>query len=140
MLWHERLGAIGHGAGGDPVEEHTVGQEAFLVLFQVGYRIGEVEGAGGSLRHGGVRDGALGVPHLALTDSPSVMTRALLALDHAQCLRIDKDPQGAADMATDVWNELPTGFRTGLVQTRAEALRNALTGRPRAQLTEVLSF
>ncbi|WP_033309244.1 transcriptional regulator [Streptomyces iakyrus] len=77
---------------------------------------------------------------LALTDSPSVMTRALLALDLAQCLRIDKDPQGAADMATDVWNELPTGFRTGLVQTRAEALRNALTGRPRAQLTEVLSF
>ncbi|MFD3486270.1 transcriptional regulator [Streptomyces sp. NPDC058665] len=76
---------------------------------------------------------------LALTSSPSVMTRALLALDNAQCLLADRDPQGAADTATEVWKHLPKGFRTGLVRTRAETLRGGLTGKPRDQLTEVLS-
>ncbi|MFD5749677.1 helix-turn-helix domain-containing protein [Streptomyces sp. NPDC127033] len=76
---------------------------------------------------------------LALTSSPSVMTRALLALDKAQCLRADHDPQGAADMATGVWHHLPEGFRTGLVRTRTQTLHDSLTGKPRDQLTEVLS-
>lgn len=76
---------------------------------------------------------------LALTKSPSVMTRALLALDNAQCVLADRDPQSAADMAAEVWKHLPMGFRTGLVRTRAETLRGGLTGKPRDQLTEVLS-
>lgn len=76
---------------------------------------------------------------LALTNSPSVMTRALLALDNAQCLLADRDPQSAADMATEVWQHLPKGFRTGLVRTRTETLRDGLTGKPRDQLTAVLS-
>ncbi|MFE7973058.1 transcriptional regulator [Streptomyces shenzhenensis] len=76
---------------------------------------------------------------LALSTSPSVMTRALLALDTAQCLRADRDPQGAADMAIHVWEQLPEGFRTGLVRTRAETLRGSLTGEPRDQLTEALT-
>ena len=42
-------------------------------------------------------------------------------------------------MATEVWQQLPDGFRTGLVRTRAEALRGTLTGKPRDQLAEVLS-
>ncbi|WP_234477622.1 transcriptional regulator [Streptomyces sp. MBT65] len=76
---------------------------------------------------------------LTLTTSPSVMTRALLALDAAQCLHTDRDPQGAADMATEVWRQLPEGFRTGLVHTRADTLCGSLTGRPREQLSEVLN-
>lgn len=76
---------------------------------------------------------------LALTDSPSVMTRALIALDHAKCLRIDKDPQAAAEMATATWSSLPAGYRTGLVRTRAEALRDAFAGQHRARLTDALS-
>ncbi|MBA0053629.1 hypothetical protein E0L36_22995 [Streptomyces sp. AJS327] len=76
---------------------------------------------------------------LALTDAPSVMSRALLALDHAQCQHIDKDPQTAADTATTTWHQLPKGYQNGLVRTRAETLRDALTGRPRDQLTEALS-
>ncbi|MFK4272588.1 helix-turn-helix domain-containing protein [Streptomyces milbemycinicus] len=76
---------------------------------------------------------------LALTNSPSVMTRALLALDNAQCLLADRDPRGAADMATEMWHHLPKGFRTGLVRTRTETLHDGLTGKPRDQLTEVLS-
>ncbi|MEU1409883.1 hypothetical protein ABZ471_48240 [Streptomyces sp. NPDC005728] len=67
------------------------------------------------------------------------MTRALLALDNAQCLLAGRDPQGAADMATEVWQHLPKGFRTGLVRTRAETLHGGLVGKPRDQLTEVLS-
>lgn len=76
---------------------------------------------------------------LALTSSPSVMTRALLALDNAQCLLADRDPQSAADMAAEAWQHLPKGFRTGLVRTRTETLRGGLTGKPRDQLTQVLS-
>lgn len=76
---------------------------------------------------------------LALTDSPSVMTRALLALDTARCLRTDHDPQAAAEMATGVWERLPASYRTGLVRTRAETLRDTLAGRPREQLTDTLT-
>ncbi len=39
----------------------------------------------------------------------------------------------------DAWNKLPAAFRTGLVQTRTEGLCDALTGQPRALLTEALS-
>ncbi|MFD7897602.1 multiprotein-bridging factor 1 family protein [Streptomyces sp. NPDC059743] len=107
---------------GYPPQKHSVHlSQAFTLLGESGHAFTEQEAA------------------LALTDSPSVMTRALLALDTAQCLRADHDPQGAADVASEVWQQLPEGFRTGLVRIRAETLRGSLTGRPRAQLTEVLS-
>lgn len=64
--------------------------------------------------------------------------RVLLSLVHAQCLRMDRGPQTAADMATDTSNKLPTSYRTGWCR-HAEALCDALTHRPRAQLTEALS-
>ncbi|MER7468634.1 hypothetical protein [Streptomyces sp. NPDC097981] len=44
---------------------------------------------------------------LALTSSPSVMTRALVAMDTAACLRVDGDPGAAAEMAAAVYDRLP---------------------------------
>jgi hypothetical protein len=40
---------------------------------------------------------------LALTTSPSVMTRALLEMDAAACLNADGDSAGAADKAVGIW-------------------------------------
>ncbi|MEV7417702.1 transcriptional regulator [Streptomyces sp. NPDC089919] len=76
---------------------------------------------------------------LALTDSPSVMTRALLAMDTATCLRTDKDPNAAADMAAGVFTRLPGPYREGLVRTRATSLQHSLTGRPRDRLAQALT-
>ncbi|MGC0334876.1 hypothetical protein RKD23_007953 [Streptomyces sp. SAI-170] len=76
---------------------------------------------------------------LALTDSPSVMTRALLAMDTAACLRLDGDPTAAAEMAADVYDRLPPSYREGLIRSRAEALHQYLDGRPRAHLGEALA-
>lgn len=75
---------------------------------------------------------------LALTTSPSVMTRALLALDTAACLHADKDPSGAAQMAAAVLGRLPAGYRQGLVRTRAQTLHHRLVGRPRDLLGQAL--
>ncbi|MFI8515411.1 helix-turn-helix domain-containing protein [Streptomyces sp. NPDC085460] len=76
---------------------------------------------------------------LALTDSPSVMTRALLALDTAACLNADGDPAAAAEMAGGVLDRLPAGYRLGLVRSRAEDLHRRLTGRPRDHLGQALA-
>ncbi|MER5351341.1 hypothetical protein ABT093_13530 [Kitasatospora sp. NPDC002551] len=76
---------------------------------------------------------------LALTHSASVMTRALLAMDTAICLNTDGDPTAAATMAVDVWEHLPKAYRDGLVRTRAEGLRHALSGPAHARLGEALA-
>ncbi|MFJ7130454.1 helix-turn-helix domain-containing protein [Streptomyces sp. NPDC098101] len=76
---------------------------------------------------------------LVLTASPSVMTRALLAMDTAACLWADGDPTGAAEMAAGVFDRLPTSYREGLVRSRAEALRQRLDGKARAHLGDVLA-
>lgn len=76
---------------------------------------------------------------LALTRSPSVMTRALLTLDAATCLSADGDPTAAADLAVEVWRRLPQAYRSGLVRSRAEALHQALPGAAHARLGEVLA-
>jgi hypothetical protein len=71
------------------------------VLFQVGDRIGKVEGDRGSLRHGDAREGALGVPHLdglqGAGDAGRVQGGAL-ALGHGQ--RLCERPCGHAAMVT----------------------------------------
>ncbi|MGA5820870.1 helix-turn-helix transcriptional regulator [Kitasatospora sp. NPDC094028] len=66
---------------------------------------------------------------LRLTDSPSVMTRALVAMDTAACLRVDGDHTGAAEMAVGVWQRLPSVYREGLIRSRASLLHEKLTGR-----------
>ncbi|WP_241847735.1 transcriptional regulator [Streptomyces sp. CB02009] len=76
---------------------------------------------------------------LALTTSPSVMTRALLAMDTAACLREDGDPTAAAEMAAGVLARLPCPYRDGLVRSRADALRRQLTGRPHDHLGQALA-
>ncbi|MEU6483564.1 helix-turn-helix transcriptional regulator [Streptomyces sp. NPDC046887] len=76
---------------------------------------------------------------LTLTDSPSVMTRALLAMDTAACLRTDGDPTAAAEMAAGVFDRLPAGYREGLIRFRAEALHRRLDGRARAHLGDALA-
>ncbi|WP_185094817.1 hypothetical protein [Streptomyces sp. PanSC19] len=76
---------------------------------------------------------------LALTLSPSVMTRALLAVDTAACLRADGDPTAAAEMAAGVLDRLPGPYRDGLVRSRAEALHRQLADRPRDYLGQALA-
>jgi len=76
---------------------------------------------------------------LALTNSPSVMARALLAMDTAACLRADGDPSAAADMAAAVFDRLPGSYRQGLVRSRAESLHRQLDGHARDRLGEVLA-
>ncbi|MEV7087567.1 transcriptional regulator [Streptomyces sp. NPDC093085] len=76
---------------------------------------------------------------LSLTDSPSVMTRALIAMDTAACLRLDGDPAAAAQMAADIFGRLPAPFRDGLIRSRAELLRHSLDGRPRDLLGQALT-
>ncbi|GAB2741142.1 transcriptional regulator [Kitasatospora kifunensis] len=76
---------------------------------------------------------------LALTHSPSVMTRALLAIDAAACLRADGDSTAAADMAAEVWSQLPDAYRDGLVRSRTEALQQSLSGMAHTRLGEVLA-
>ncbi|MFB6712962.1 MULTISPECIES: hypothetical protein [unclassified Streptomyces] len=75
---------------------------------------------------------------LVLTGSPSVMTRALLEMDTAACLRIDGDPSAAADAAAGVFARLPDSYRTGLVRSRAVDLQNQLTGRHREVLANAI--
>ncbi|MFH9353157.1 hypothetical protein [Kitasatospora sp. NPDC017646] len=51
------------------------------------------------------------------------MTRALLAMDTAACLRVAGDRTGAATTAAGVWARLPRGYREGLIRSRAQLLR-----------------
>lgn len=76
---------------------------------------------------------------LALTTSPSVMVRALIALDSAACHAADLDHQAAADLGARTWEQLPPGHRSGLVRARAELLRDRLTGAHRDLLAEALA-
>ncbi|MFF8789182.1 twin-arginine translocation signal domain-containing protein [Streptomyces sp. NPDC015125] len=76
---------------------------------------------------------------LALTRSPSVMTRALLALDTAACLRIDGDHREAATMAARVWDRLPAEHRSGLIRARSTTLLNHLDGPAHGHLREALA-
>ncbi|MFE2375444.1 transcriptional regulator [Streptomyces sp. NPDC059398] len=75
----------------------------------------------------------------SLTGSPSVMTRALLALDAATCLQVNGDFSAAADAAVDVWQRLPRAYREGLVRSRADALHHSLVGQARSRLGEALA-
>lgn len=75
---------------------------------------------------------------LALTKAPSVMTRALVAVDGAACVRADGDPTTAADLALDVWRQLPSAYRGGLVRSRVESLCQSLPGRTGNALREAL--
>ncbi|MER8234322.1 helix-turn-helix domain-containing protein [Streptomyces sp. NPDC094049] len=77
---------------------------------------------------------------LALTRSPSVMTRALLSLDIAACLRTDGDHSEAAHTAATVWSHLPPAHRSGLVRARATNLLDRLDGRAHAHLREALTL
>ncbi|MEV5506946.1 transcriptional regulator [Streptomyces orinoci] len=76
---------------------------------------------------------------LALTSSPSVMVRALLAMDRATCVHADGDPAAAAELAIDVWEKLPMAYQGGLVRTRAESLHRALTGAAHERLGQALA-
>ncbi|WP_051810254.1 hypothetical protein [Streptomyces sp. NRRL S-378] len=76
---------------------------------------------------------------LALTTSPSVMTRALIAMDTAACLRVDGDPGEAATMAAAVYDWLPPAYRTGLVHSRAQLLHRHLDSAPRRLLGDALA-
>ncbi|MET8747714.1 transcriptional regulator [Streptomyces sp. NPDC004728] len=76
---------------------------------------------------------------LALTTSPSVMTRALIAMDTAACLRVDGDPGAAAEMAAAVYDRLPAAYRGGLVHSRAKLLHRHLTGASHRLLGDALA-
>lgn len=75
---------------------------------------------------------------LALTISPSVMTRALIAMDTAACLRVDGDSGAAAAMAA-VYDRLPPAYRRGLVHSRAQLLHRRLEGAPHRLLGDALA-
>ncbi|MFD5554996.1 hypothetical protein ACFWIA_14320 [Streptomyces sp. NPDC127068] len=63
---------------------------------------------------------------LELSRTPSLMTRALIALDTATCKAQDGDREAAAHLATRTYTDLPTVYRTGLTRTRALALHRKL--------------
>ncbi|MEU9065081.1 hypothetical protein AB0D13_41235 [Streptomyces sp. NPDC048430] len=75
----------------------------------------------------------------ALTSSPSVMTRALLTMDTAACLKADGDVGAAASMAAEAFAGLPASYRTGLIRSRAKALHRQLSGKPRDELGQALA-
>ncbi|MCM2390236.1 hypothetical protein [Streptomyces albipurpureus] len=61
-----------------------------------------------------------------LSRSPSLMTRALIAIDQASCRAQDGEPVEAAQIAAQAYGRLPTAYRTGLTRTRAKALHRSL--------------
>ncbi|MFF3404412.1 hypothetical protein ACFYW6_39125 [Streptomyces sp. NPDC002659] len=62
---------------------------------------------------------------LELSRAPSLMTRALIAIDRASCLAHDGDRAQAAHVAAQAYGDLPA-YRAGLTRTRAVALYRAL--------------
>ncbi|MFC1421287.1 hypothetical protein [Streptacidiphilus cavernicola] len=68
---------------------------------------------------------------LELSRSPSLMVRALIAIDHASCLVHEAHPDEAAGRAAQAYGELPAAYRTGLTRTRAEALYRQLPAKTR---------
>ncbi|MFD6913541.1 hypothetical protein [Streptomyces virginiae] len=73
-----------------------------------------------------------------MTSSPSVMTRALVAMDTAACVRVDGDPGAAAAIAAAVYDRLPAAYRSGLMHSRAQLLHRPLDGAPRQMLGDAL--
>lgn len=63
---------------------------------------------------------------LKLTRTPSLMTRALIAIDTASCRARDGEHAEAVRVALEAYSDLPTSYRTGLTRSRAEALCQAL--------------
>ncbi|MFD7719563.1 transcriptional regulator [Streptomyces sp. NPDC059814] len=104
------------------------GQKHFVHLSQAYTLLGDTEAAYAA------QDDAL-----TLTDSPSVMTRALIAMDTATCLRLDGDPASSAAMAAGIFDRLPAPYRDGLIRSRAAALHQTLGGRPRDLLGQALT-
>ncbi|WP_202232988.1 transcriptional regulator [Actinacidiphila reveromycinica] len=64
---------------------------------------------------------------VALTRTPSVMTRALLDIDKATCLSVEGDTAHAAEEAAGVWEALPPAYRGGLIQERTVALCDTIS-------------
>ncbi|MEU3598406.1 hypothetical protein ABZ714_06670 [Streptomyces sp. NPDC006798] len=63
---------------------------------------------------------------VALTRTPSLMTRALITIDEAACRAHDGDRATAAALAARVYGDLPEAYRTGLTRTRTLALYRSL--------------
>jgi tetratricopeptide (TPR) repeat protein len=77
---------------------------------------------------------------LELSRSPSVMTRALIAIDRAACLASDGESEEAARVAAQAYGELPPSYRSGLTHSRTQALYQSVRTTPAAeQLRDVLS-
>ncbi|MCX4586320.1 hypothetical protein [Streptomyces sp. NBC_01481] len=63
---------------------------------------------------------------LDLSRAPSLMTRALIAIDRASCLAHDGERAQAAHVAAQAYGDLPASYRAGLTRTRAVAFYRAL--------------
>lgn len=63
---------------------------------------------------------------LELSRAPSLMTRALIAINEATCRARDGDGEAATHIATQAYSALPASYRTGLTRTRALALHRSL--------------
>ncbi|MFF2189759.1 hypothetical protein [Streptomyces sp. NPDC058155] len=59
---------------------------------------------------------------LELSRAPSLMTRALIAIDEASCRLHDGDRAQAAHITAQAYGALPASYRNGLTRTRALAL------------------
>jgi transcriptional regulator with XRE-family HTH domain len=77
---------------------------------------------------------------LELSRSPSVMTRALIAIDRASCLASEGELEEAACVATEAYGQLPTSYRGGLTRARAQAVYQSVRRVPSAeQLRDALA-
>ncbi|MEO3978452.1 hypothetical protein [Streptomyces sp. CAU 1734] len=63
---------------------------------------------------------------LELSRAPSLMTRALIAIDRASCRAHDGERAEAAHIAAEAYSSLPPGYRGGLTRTRAVAFYRSL--------------
>ncbi|GAB2905650.1 hypothetical protein GCM10022245_46750 [Streptomyces mayteni] len=76
---------------------------------------------------------------IELSRRPSVMTRALIAIDQASCLVVDGEPDEAARVAAVAYRELPASYRSGLTRDRAYAVYEAVRASRQAdELREAL--
>ncbi|MFF3786350.1 hypothetical protein [Streptomyces sp. NPDC001933] len=96
------------------------GQKHFVHLSQADTLLGDTNAAYSA------QDDALDV-----TDSPSVMTRALIAMDTAACLRLGGDPASAAEIAAGVFDRHPATYRDGLIRSRAKSFTKPSPDRDR---------
>lgn len=63
---------------------------------------------------------------MELSRAPSLMTRALIAIDRASCRAHDGERDEAARIAAHAYGELPASYRNGLTRTRALAVYRSL--------------